>query len=158
MMAGYGHFSGVARLNRLGATVEAASSKPAKDRYGEWSLVPSTLRLLAIHVPQCSATGSDGGSELEAYRKFVNGNRPGYTAEWNYGGGMLLFYRAGNARPVDGETEIDGLTCRVYRRDSLGVHALDLYKLADVIERGRSCRRSNGREIKAQSLLVELAK
>ena len=51
-----------------------------------------------------------------------------------YGGNVLLFYRAGEAHPEDGETVIDGLECKVWHDGKLGMHPRDLYLLADVLE------------------------
>ena len=51
-----------------------------------------------------------------------------------YGGNTLLFYRAGEAHPPDGEATIDGLECKVWSTGRLGMHARDLYQLANALE------------------------
>ena len=54
-----------------------------------------------------------------------------------YGGNTLLFYRTGRAHPEDGETVIDGLECKIWYAGNLGMHARDLYLLADALEATR---------------------
>ena len=53
-----------------------------------------------------------------------------------YGGGTHLFYADGGQDYVDGESVVDGVICRVWRHDRLGMHARDLNLLADVLEKG----------------------
>ena len=91
--------------------------------------------LVVLRVAQHVATDA-AGAEREAFRRFVAGRPPAYRTEWMYGGGRLLFYRVPEL-PPDGETEIDGLACRVWSCGHLGLHARDLYRLADVLEDGR---------------------
>ena len=67
--------------------------------------------------------------------RFVARRPVAYRTEWMYGGGRLLFYRVPEP-PRDGATEIDGLACRVWSSGRLGLHARDLYRLADVLEEG----------------------
>ena len=51
-----------------------------------------------------------------------------------YGGNVLLFYRAGDERPDDGETVIDSMECKVWYAGNLGMHPRDLCLLADILE------------------------
>ncbi|MCY3811505.1 MAG: hypothetical protein OXH15_06905 [Gammaproteobacteria bacterium] len=133
MLAGYAHFSGAARLKRLGGTVAYGSRDRGNDNHGDWGLVPASLGLLVIRVGQLVATDKSG-AERTVFRRFVEEHPPGYRTEWMYGGNRLLFYRAAGASAVDEETEIDGMPCRAWSEGCLGLHARDLYRLADVLE------------------------
>ena len=53
-----------------------------------------------------------------------------------YGGSILLFYRGGEGTPPDSEMNIDGIDCRIWRNDHLGMHSRDLYLLADALDAG----------------------
>lgn len=134
MLESYAYFSGVERLSRLGAVVGLGTRDKVNDNHGDWGLVPASLGLVVLRVAQQVAT-DEGGAEREAFRRFVAGRPPAYRTEWMYGGGRLLFYRV-REPPPDGETEIDGLACRVWSSGRLGLHARDLYRLADVLEDG----------------------
>ena len=136
MLASYAHFAGAERLKRLGGTVAFGSRDRGNDNHGDWGLVPASLGLLVIRVGQFVAT-DETGAERSVFRRFVEEHPPGYRTEWMYGGKRLLFYGAAGALPVDGEIEIEGLACRVWSAGRLGLHARDLYRLADVLEGGQ---------------------
>ena len=136
MLASYAHFAGAERLKRQGGTVAYRSRDPGDDNHGDWALVPASLGLLVIRVGQFVAT-DESGAERTVFCGFVEEHPPGYRTDWKYGGKRLLFYRAAGASPVDGETEIEGLACRVWSTGRLGLHARDLYRLADVLEGGQ---------------------
>ena len=91
--------------------------------------------MFVIRVGQFVATDKSG-AERTVFCRFVEEHPPGYRTEWMYGGNRLLFYRAAGAWPVDGEAEIEGLACRVWATGRLGLHARDLYRLANVLEGG----------------------
>ena len=132
LLGTYAFFSGAERLKRRGADVHRFSRAP-KDTHGDWGLTPSSLGLIVIQVAQRVAT-DDSGAGREAFRKFKTARPPGYCASWMYGGKRLLFYRAGKEHPEDGETVVDGLECRVWCSGRLGMHARDLYLLADALD------------------------
>ena len=136
MLASYAHFAGAERLKRLGGTVAFGSRDRGNDNHGDWGLVPASLGLLVIRVGQFVAT-DETGAERSVFRRFVEEHPPGYRTEWMYGGKRLLFDGAAGALPVDGEIEIEGLACRVWSAGRLGLHARDLYRLADVLEGGQ---------------------
>ena len=137
MLASYAYFAGAARLKRLGGTVAFGSRDPGNDNHGEWGFVPASLGLLVIRVAQFVAT-EESGAERTAFRRFVEKHPPGYRTEWMYGGNRLLFYRAAGGSPVDEETEIEGMACRIWSDGHLGLHARDLFHLADVLDGGQT--------------------
>ena len=129
----YVHFSGVERLKRLGAEVGYRSRDHGNDQHGDWGIVPSSVGLVAIRLAQFAAQ-DERGELREDFRKFKEVRPPGYCTSWMYGGNTLLFYRAGEAHPEDGETVIDGIECKVWYEGKLGIHPRDLYRLADALE------------------------
>ena len=133
MLNVYAHFSGAQRLKRLGAEVGYRSGDPGNDQHGDWSLVPSSIGLIVIRMGQCVAR-DESGEFRDEFRKFTDARPPGYHTSWMYGGNSLLFYRAGEEHPEDGETVIDGLECKVWYAGNLSMHPRDLYLLADVLE------------------------
>ena len=133
MLASYVHFSGAERLKRLGAAVAYSSRDPGNNNHGDWGLVPSSLGIVVIQVTQRVAS-DESGAERDNFRRFVEEHPPWYKTEWMYGGNRLLFYRVTGEQPADGATEVDGVACHVWYAGRLGVHARDLYRLADVIE------------------------
>ena len=133
MLEAYPFFSGAERLKRLGARVAHGSRDPGNDQHGDWGLVPSSIGLVVIRVAQFVARDK-GGEVRDAFRRFKAARPPGYCTSWMYGGNTLLFYRAGEAHPPDGEATIDGLECKVWSTGRLGVHARDLYQLANALE------------------------
>ena len=132
LLGAYTFFSGAERLMRRGADVQRGSREP-KDTHGDWGLAPSSLGLIVIQVAQRVAT-DDSGADRDVFRRFKAARPPGYCASWMYGGKRLLFYCAGKEHPEDGETVVDGLECRVWHSARLGMHARDLYLLADALD------------------------
>ena len=131
----YRFFSGQERLGRLGANVSEGTRDPVEHNHGDWGLVPASLGLVVLTVPQPAGISAEG-EDLEAFRRLIRDYPPAYRTDWMYGGGTHLFYVDGGQDYADGESEVDGVTCRVWRRDRLGMHARDLNMLADVLESG----------------------
>ena len=129
----YPHFSGAERLKRLGGQVGYGSRDPGKDQHGAWGLVPSSVGLVVLRFAQLVAR-DERGEFRDEFRRFTEARPPLYRTSWMYGGNVLLFYRAGDERPDDGETVIDGMECKVWYTGNLGMHPRDLYLLADILE------------------------
>ena len=108
----YPHFSGAERLKRLGGQVGDGSRDPGKDQHGAWGLVPSSVGLVVLRFAQLVAR-DERGEFRDEFRRFTEARPPLYRTSWMYGGNVLLFYRAGDERPDDGETVIDGMECKV---------------------------------------------
>ncbi|MCY4515273.1 MAG: hypothetical protein OXC69_09115, partial [Candidatus Tectomicrobia bacterium] len=133
LIAAYRFFSGHERLRRLGANVGQGTRDPVDNNHGDWGLVPASLGLVVFTVPQ-SAGISAKGEDLAAFKRFTRDNPPAFRTDWMYGGGTHLFYADGGQDYSDGESVVDGVTCRVWRHDRLGMHARDLNLLADLLE------------------------
>ncbi len=132
MLDVYTYFSGAERLKRLGADVAYGVRDPGKDQHGEWGLVPVSINLVVIRVAQHVAW-NEHNTDREEFRRFKVARPAGYTTSWMYGGQSFLFYRADQDHPGDGEMIIDGLECKVWYAGRLGMHARDLYLLADAL-------------------------
>ena len=133
MLDVYDHFSGAERLKRMGGDVAHGSRDPGNDQHGDWGLVPSSLDLVVVRVAQ-QVAWDEHHADREVFSRFKAARPPGYSTSWMYGGQSLLFYRAGNSPHEDGEAVIDGLECKVWYDGRLGMHARDLYLLADLLE------------------------
>ena len=133
MIDAYAFFSGAERLKRLGAEGGYRSRDPGNDNHGDWGLVPSSVGLVVLRVAQFVATDKQGVTR-PVFDRFKAARPPGYCTSWMYGGNWLLFYRVGEEHPEDGEAVIDGLECRIWYTGRLGMHARDLYLLADALE------------------------
>ena len=131
----YAFFSGAKRLKRLGADVAHDTRDPGKDQHGDWGLMPSSVGLVVIRVAQ-QVAWDEQDADRDTFRKFKTAHPPGYSTSWMYGGQSLLFYRCDEDHPEDGETVIDGLECTVWYSGRLGMHARDLYQLADALRVG----------------------
>ena len=136
----YVFFSGHERLGRLGGNVRYKIREPINDNHGDWGLVPSSLGLVVLSVPQPAGVSAKG-AKLDAFNKLLSDNPPAYKTNWMYGGATLLFYAEGQNDYVDGRGVLNGVDCRVWRHKRLGMHARDLNFLADVLERreGLTC-------------------
>ena len=132
MLDVYTYFSGAERLKRLGADVSHGTRDPGDDQHGDWGLAPASLGLVVLRVAQ-QVAWDEKHADREVFRRFKATHPPGYTTAWMYGGQSLLFYRADKELPEDGETVIDSLKCKVWRAGRLGMHARDLYQLADAL-------------------------
>ena len=139
----YRFFSGHERLGRLGGDVRNKIREPIKDNHGDWGLVPSSLGLVVLSVPQ-SAGVSAKGAKLDAFEKLLSDNPPTYKTNWKYGGATLLFYAEGESDCVDGRGVLTGVECRVWRHKRLGMHARDLNFLANVLESREGLTRLSG--------------
>ena len=129
----YRFFSGHERLGRLGGDVSGGTRDPVPHNHGDWGLVPSSLGLVVLTIPQATGKSAEG-DDLMAFRRLISDNPPAYRTDWMYGGGTHLFYADGGQDYLDGESVVDGVICRVWRHDRLGMHARDLNLLADVLE------------------------
>ena len=106
---------------------------PVEDNHGDWGFVPCSLGLVVLSVPQ-PASVSTKGAKLDAFIKLVCDNPPAYKTNWKYGGATLLFYAEVQNDYVDGCGMLNGVECRFWRHKRLGMHARDLYFLANVLE------------------------
>lgn len=128
-------FDGAARLQRLGGQVTPGIRATLKNNHGDWSLVPGSLGLVVVQVGQ-EAWMDAHHEELPEFRRWRQSRPPGFSTSWMYGGSRLLFYRAGRDAPPDSERNIDGIVCRIWRDQGLGMHSRDLYQLANALESG----------------------
>ena len=96
-------------------------------------MVPSSLGLIVLTVPQPAGISAEG-DDLESFEMLLSEHPPGMCADWMYGGNTLLFYRAGEKSPTDGHGTLNGVQCRVWRHQKVGMHAQDLYVLADQLD------------------------
>ena len=129
----YRFFSGHERLRRRGGDVQHGAREPGKDNHGDWGVVPSSLGLIAVSVPQPAGKSAEG-DDLASFERLLSEHPPGMRSDWMYGGNTLLFYRAGEKSPTDGHGTLNGVQCRVWRHQKVGMHARDLYLLADQLE------------------------
>lgn len=133
----YRYFAGPERLMRLGADLVGNFRESGNDNHGEWGLIPSSLDLVVVSVPQ--KAGKDAkGDALKVYEAFKMSHPTDFCADWMYGGNTLLFYRDGGREFSDGEQVIDGLECRVWRNGRMGLHPRELNRLADALEAASS--------------------
>ena len=129
----YWFFSGPNRLRRLGGDVLEGVRESGNDNHGERGLIPSSLDLVVVSVPQ--KAGMDAkGEDLKVYEAFKTSHPTGLTADWMYGGNTLLFYRDGRREFSDGNQVIEGLECKVWSNGRMGLHPRDLIRLADALE------------------------
>lgn len=129
----YWFFSGPNRLRRLGADILEGVREPGNDNHGEWGLIPSSLGLIVVSVPQKAGMDAKGG-DLRAYEAFKMSHPTGLTADWMYGGNTLLFYRDGMQGLSDGKQVIEGLECRLWSKGRMGLHPRELNHVADALE------------------------
>ena len=132
MLDVYAFFSGAERLKRFGGDVAFGTRDPGNDQHGDWGVVPSSVGLLVIRVAQ-QVAWDEHLEDRDLFRSFKASHPPGFSTSWMYGGQSLLFYRASKDPPEDGETVIDGLECKVWYSARLGMHARDLYLLANAL-------------------------
>ncbi len=126
-------FSGHERLRRRGGNVQHGAREPGSDNHGDWGLVPSSLGLIVVSVPQPAGISAEG-EDLTSFKKVLSEHPPGMRTDWGYGGNTLLFYGVGEQSHTDGHGTVNGVQCRVWRHQSVGMHARDLYLLADRLE------------------------
>ena len=140
----YRFFSGHERLRRLGGDVSHGDREPISENHGDWGLIPSSLGLVVLTVPQ-SAGISAKGDGLRAFNRLLSENAPAYRTDWMYGGRTHLFYADGGQEYNDGKGVLNGVECRVWREKRLGMHARDLNQLADTLESGSALGRLSGK-------------
>ena len=133
MLEVYAYFSGTERLKRMGADVGHGARTPGNDQHGDWGLVPASVGLVAIRVAQ-QVAWDENYADRDVFKSFKAAHPPGYITSWMYGGQSLLFYRTEKDNPEDGETSIEGLECKIWYAGRLGMHARDLYQLADALQ------------------------
>ena len=133
-------FDGAARLRRMGGMVARGAKAPVRDNHGDWGLVPSSLGLVVVQVPQHAWMVGSSHDELPEFSRWKASRPPGFSTSWMYGGSVLLFYRAGVGTPDASEMSIDGIDCRIWRDQNVGMHSRDLYRLADALDAGAVSR------------------
>ena len=89
--------------------------------------------MVVVVVSQRSAK-DDRYEDLPKFRELKKSNPTEFCVDWMYGGSTLLFYRDDGQPFPDGQTEISGVQCTLRSREILGMHARDLYALADALE------------------------
>ena len=124
----YRFFSGHERLRRRGGDVQRGAR-----RTGNWGVVPSSLGLVVLSVPQPAGISAEG-DDLKSFERLLSEHPPGMRADWMYGGTTHLFYGAEEQSPTDGQGTVNGVQCRVWRHQRVEIHARDLYLLADQLE------------------------
>ena len=129
----YRFFTGPERLRRLGADLRSDHRSSSDGDHGKWRLVPSSLGMVVVVVSQRSAK-DDRYEDLPKFRELKKSNPTEFCVDWMYGGSTLLFYRDDGQPFPDGQTEINGVQCTLRSREILGMHARDLYALADALE------------------------
>ena len=129
----YRFFSGHERLRRRGGDLKHGVREPGNDNHGDWGIVPSSLGLIVVSVPQPAGKSAEG-EDLASFEKLLSEHPPSLCADWMYGGNILLFYGVGEQNPTDGHGTVNGVQCQVWRHRRLGMHARDLYLLADRLE------------------------
>lgn len=139
----YRHYSGAERLRRLGGDIQSDFHDSGNDNHGEWGIMPSSLGLVVVSVPQFMGMDAQGPAR-EQYQNFRTLHPTDFSTDWMYGGNTLLFYRDIGQRLLDGKQEIDGLACRIWRAERLGLHSRDLDLLADALERAEGGEDSFG--------------
>ena len=122
-------FDGAARLERLGGNLEDASVAYRR----KWGLMPSSLGLAVVRVPQHVAKDCSGRNSVE-FRRWRRAHPLIFETSTGYGGNTLLFFRVESVKAPDGDQRVDGLECRVLRGERLDIHSRDLYLLADELE------------------------
>ena len=132
-METYRFFSGHERLRRRGGDVQRGAREPGKDNHGDWGVVPSSLGLIVVSVPQPAGISAEG-DDLVSFEKLLSEHPSGMCVDWKYGGNTLLFYGVGEQSHTDGHRTLNGVQCRVWRHQRVGMHARDLYLLADRLE------------------------
>ena len=125
--------SGVERLRCRGADIQGNNRDQGTGSHGEWGLVPASLGLVVVAAPQSVALDSSG-QETELFSDFVSKHPAALKVSWMHGGSRLLFYRDYDGRWCDEDAVVDGLGCRLWRQGRLGMHARDLFQLADVFD------------------------
>ena len=129
----YRFFSGPEQLRRLGADLKS-DHRPAGDGdHGKWGLIPSSLGMVVVVVSQRAAK-NDQHEDLPKFRDLKKSRPTEFCVDWMYGGNTLLFYKDDGQPFQDGQTEIGGVQCTLRSRDRLGMHARDLYALADALD------------------------
>ena len=129
----YRFYSGPERLRRLGADLQGNFRDSGNDNHGEWGLIPSSLGLVVVVVSQ--KAGKDSKYEdLKIFSDFKKSYSTDFSIDWKHGGNTLLFYRDNGQRFFDGKWVINGLECRVWSNERLGLHSRDLYLLADALD------------------------
>ena len=137
MLEVYYFCSGVERLRRLGAIVDAVVREPSGHYHGYWNFVPASVGLTVIRA-SAQTIRDERGKPSRTFDRFKETHPPGYCTSWKqggYGGGVLLFYRSDSVTPPGGEVEIDGLGYEIVHTSGIEIHSRDLYLLANALEK-----------------------
>ena len=129
----YQFYSGAERLRRRGADVKAGFRDTGNNNHGAWGLIPNSLNLVVIVVSQQAGKSAEH-EDLRIFNEFRILHPTDFHLDWMYGGNNLLFYRDGGQELPDGERVIEGLNCRVWRKNRMGMHGRDLYLLAAALD------------------------
>ena len=129
----YEYYSGAERLKRLGGDIQIDKGENGQGSHGEWGLIPSTLGLVVVSIPQ-NNNQDPRGEELDTFRDFIANRPPLYRADWMYGGSVNLFYPSAKNENTDGSKVIDGIECEIWLKRRIRLHTRDLYFLAEILE------------------------
>ena len=117
----------------MGSNLLQGVRDSGNDNHGHWGLVPSPLGMVVVSVSQ--SAGMDAKDEsLKLYEGFKKSHPTGFTADWMYGGNTLRFYQDGGQGSLDGENLINGLECRVWSKNRMGLHSRELNRLSHALE------------------------
>ena len=133
LLEAYKSTSGLERLRRRGADIQHSTRDQGTGSHGEWGLIPSSLGLVVVAVPQSVALDAEG-QETELFNDFIASHPTALQVNWMHGGSRLLLYCDDQGRWQDEEKAVDGLRCRLWSQGRLGMHARDLNQLADVLD------------------------
>ena len=130
----YASSSGAERLRRRGADIQGGARDSGQGSHGDWGLIPDSLGLVVIAVTQRVALDRTH-RDTSALTEFVANHPTCLQVSWMHGGSRLLFYRNDGRWDSDGDTVVDGLQCRLWISERLGMHARDVNHLADVFDK-----------------------
>ena len=133
LLMAYKITSGVERLRRRGADIQAKNRDEGTGSHGDWGLVPASLGLVVVAAPQNVALDSKG-QETAVFSNFTASHPAGLQISWLHGGSRLLIFGEDQGHWRDEDREVDGLGCRLWRHRRLGMHSRDLNQLADVLD------------------------
>ena len=136
LLGAFRFFHGAERLKRLGGDVLPGARTEGRDGHGDWRLVPASLGLVVVQIPQkVWQDPTDSDTESARFAHWRKAHPPGYETRWMYGGKRMLFYFADQNPPSDAdESTLDGINCAIWRDGRLRMHSRDLYLLADALE------------------------
>lgn len=136
LLGAFRFFHGAERLRRLGGDVQHGTRTEGRDGHGDWGLVPASLGLVVLQVPQSVWQDRSAADKTATqFALWLRAHPPLHKTRWMYGGKLMLFYLRDEKPPCDvDETTIDGLTCAIWTSDRIGMHSRDLFLLANALE------------------------